>query len=236
MTPLRQGLAVLLLLAPGCAHVSPVSPPPPRPFDAKEACAYDDSLTVTRASGGASIGGGGSITIGTASNAWQPVYNATPTAAISGGGSGFAVYRGEELLEMDQVLGVLNDPELTRYHERSLEPHSSGDFVYWARPTWITLLVGGMALAGAGAAVGLSAEADPVTGATDLGAMLPLAGAGLGAMVGSIPFVFLDLGNVDSYGELFTRRKVWIGDQAANARFDAAIQRHNEAVQRSCDR
>jgi hypothetical protein len=155
---------------------------------------------------------------------------------ISGGGSGFAAYQGEELRDVEQVLAVLGDPELHAYHEASLAPHSSGDIVSWARPLWISLLVGGLALAGAGVAVGLSADPDPLTGATDLGAMLPLAGAGVGGMLLSIPFVVLDFGNVDSYGELYTRRRVFIGDEATTERFVGAVERHNTRVKRACGR
>jgi hypothetical protein len=226
----------LALSTSACAHMRPESPPPPRPADPAQACVHDGALTLTRASGGASIGGGGSIRFGTGGSAFQPVYDPTPTRVISGGGTGLAAYHGQEILDVDEVLAVVDDSELRAYHEATLDPYASGDFVYWARPLWITLLVGGMALAGVGAGIGLSADPDPVTGATDFGPMLPLAGAGIGGMLVSIPFLVLDLNNVDSYGELFTRRRAFVGDAAATERFVGAVERHNAEVARRCGR
>lgn len=205
-----------------------------RPSEPARACLHDRALTLTRASGGASIGGGGSIRFGTGASAFQPVYDPTPTRVIYGGGTGLAAYRAEELLDVDQVLTIVDDSELRAYHQMTLEPYASGDFVYWARPLWISLLVGGMALAGVGVGIGLSADPDPVTGATDFGPMLPLAGAGIGGMLGSIPFIVLDLNNVDSYGELFARRRAFIGDAYATERFVGAVERHNADVARGC--
>ncbi len=72
-------------------------------------------------------------------------------------------------------------------------------------------------------------------GATDLGPMLLLAGAGVGGMLASLPFVWLDMGYLTEQSELAIRDQIFVAEPETLAVLDQAIAAARDRAAAECD-
>lgn len=227
-------VALMTNLALGCGPSLRLNPPPRTAAgDPRAACVEERAIAL--GSGSASYAYGGS-TVSVGSPTSTRVVTVTPGGwSTSGGASGPVFYRDGDPMQVDDALEQLGDPRLIEAQRASKAPYASGAAATWARPTWIALLTGGVALVAVGTAVGLSATPDPVTGATDLGPMLLLAGAGVGGMLASLPFVWLDMGYLTEQSELAVRDRIFVTNPETLAALDQAIAEARECAAAACD-
>jgi hypothetical protein len=209
--------------------------PPPRASAVEPRAACVEERALALGSGSASYAYGGS-TVSVGSPSSTRIVTVSPGGwSTSGGASGPVFYRDGAPLAVDDALDALGDPKLLEAQRLSKAPFASGASATWARPTWIGLLTGGVALVSVGTAAGLSATPDPVTGSTDLGPMLLLAGAGVGAMLASIPFIWLDLGYLPEQSELAIRDRIFITDPETLSALDQAIAANRDRAAVACE-
>jgi hypothetical protein len=233
---LRCACAGLISAQLACATVNhglpPLRPADPSP---QASCLYDGTLTLVPGSSSLQV-------VDDSGVRFSPSYvSAVPLVTMSGsqtshssGASGFTLYLGEVRLKPREGLERLSEPRLVERYDRDVDRFASGRYHRWARPAWITLLVGAMGMIGGGLAITLSAKADPVTGKTDFGAGIPLLLGSIGALLGSIPFLAFDLLNRDAEGQLAAREELLVPDPSMEKAVGEAVSRHNEAAAARC--
>lgn len=208
---------------------------PPSDPSPRARCVYEKSLALVPGSSRLTVVDDGGIGF------YQPTVGGPLLVSASGtarshdsGASGFAVYEGDAVLSPREGLAKLGEPRLIDRYDRDVERFSSGRYHRWARPAWITIMVGGMAAIGTGLGVMLSAHPDPRTGVTDFGPTIPLLAGGAGGLLLSIPFLSFDLLNRDEEGQLAARDALLVGDEPYLQAVKDAVERHNQRVAAGC--
>lgn len=218
----------------GCASINyGLAPIPPSDPSPASRCYYRGALTLVPGTASTQIvdDSGMRMTYGPGGPMMSQV---GPQVMHSTGASGYSFFLGDLRLSPRDGLARLDDPRLVTRYDRDLDRFSSGRNHVWARPLWITLLAGSMALIGVGVAQVLSAKTDLTTGKTDYGSAIPLLAGSIGGLLASIPFVALDLLNRDAEAQLDAREALLVPDKDMGSSVDAAVQRHNAQVAATC--
>jgi hypothetical protein len=206
----------------GCTTYNYGSPPPlpPATAPAAERCAAAQRVTVSDSSGTAHLMNETSS---------DGVYLYARGRSVRG--QGFTFYRGQERLDVEQGLAELGEPTLLQGYERSRDALSGAKTRQQiSRPLWITLLTAGLAAT--------------IVGTTQLkdssghlnGTALAVTGAGLGGMLLSTPFLYLDYASSEKAAAYDLQGKIYVPGAEEEARLASALEAQHQRTARACGR
>lgn len=233
-------VVALAVLHAGCASIQHATPPVLGPESSgADACRFSRTLFVLPARADVRLAQGSNVSWGFGQSDWYSRMTVgSGSSGLSGvGADGVDFYLGDARLAPRDGLLRLDDAELVARYDATLERYSMGRHAVWARPLWITLLTGGLATMGLGIGAMMSAEIDPVTDAPDYGTSLALLSASAGAMLVSLPFLWLDLAHQQEAAELSIRSSIFVpDDQPVADRVSTLVDAHNSrAAAATCE-
>jgi hypothetical protein len=217
----HDALALALALSPlGCASYTfgPAPAAPPPSASPVERCIAQKQLTLSRASGNAQLlnetsGSGGYIYV----------------RKRSVSGEGYTFFRGQDRLEVDEGLRELGDPSLAEAERRAQRELSGAKTRQTlSRPLWIALMAGGVALSLVGIAT-IRGDDGKLNSST-----LAILGAGVGAEIVALPFMYMDYTSDAAAAAYDMRGKIYMPNASDSERLAAALAAQRARSERAC--